>query len=283
MRNKFPPEAEGNDSKDVNVLEENDPSLTSTSLKRSITECLVKCENQLVLSSGLLSALAECFMKLKKGNGSHDSVCSSVSDELPVLSKDEIDDWLIKINRTLGRGTEFRRTRSILEFREKYGLFCESNSDDSDSQGDPAEGKTMTFNDFAAVYRCELGEGKFWAVEHDIKVLRGHGMADAIGNDDGSSSTSISSKKLVFTGRFDRIYFAQGNSVGTGGSLRPINLDVLGLFDRKKEEDVVSEDSGSGLVSLRRYLEKKKQVDFLLPNEWHPSDHLPVLAEFQYC
>ena len=37
-------------------------------------------------------------------------------------------------------------------------------------------GAPLTREDFHAVYAAELAQGKFWGVEHDLRVLRGAGL-----------------------------------------------------------------------------------------------------------
>ena len=40
-------------------------------------------------------------------------------------------------------------------------------------------GTPLTRADFRAVYEAEVAAGKFWGVEHDLRVLRGDGLAVA--------------------------------------------------------------------------------------------------------
>ena len=106
----------------------------------------------------LLAAVDECFDKL--------------SADGATLSDDEQTAWLLKINGKVGRGSEFRMAVAAREARD---------------------GAPLTRADFRSIYVAEMQAGKFWGVEHDIRVLRGHGMRAA-----GSAP---------FAARFDTIYF----------------------------------------------------------------------------
>ena len=90
------------------------------------------------------------------------------------LSEDEQTAWLIAINKQLGRGSEYRAAKAAREARD---------------------GALLTRADFQAIYKAELEAGKYWGVEHDLRVMRGgQGMRTP-----GSAP---------FTARFDAIYFS---------------------------------------------------------------------------
>jgi hypothetical protein len=123
----------------------------------------------------------------------------------------------LAINKKLGRGSEFRAAIAAKH----------------------AHGNTpLTRTDFISIYQDELAQGKFWGVEHDVRVMRGAGLSDG----------------KAFTANFDYIYH-------TTGTLRLMCVQQPLLEDR-----------------LDALLEGRAQ----LPNEWHPSDHLPQAAVLEF-
>jgi endonuclease/exonuclease/phosphatase family metal-dependent hydrolase len=135
-----------------------------------------------------------------------------------VMARAEVEQVLLKTNKELGRGSEYRFAMAVFERR--------------------GEG-VMDLEDFIALYRAELHEGKFWGVEHDLRALGGSGMAVPA---DGPCEL-----------RFDYIYFTTAN------------LQLVGV-----QEPLTS-------TQRARIWGEPWEV---LPNEWHPSDHLPVTAIF---
>ena len=55
--------------------------------------------------------------------------------------------------------------------------------------------RSFTREDFHSIYLAELVEGKYWGIEHDLRVVRGKGLA-SIG-------------VAPFTARFDYLYYTQ--------------------------------------------------------------------------
>jgi len=103
----------------------------------------------------LIDALNECF--------------DAFSSDKQVLTSAEEEQWLLAINKKLGRGSEFRAAIAAKE----------------------AHGNTpLTRTDFISIYQDELAQGKFWGVEHDVRVMRGAGLSDG----------------KAFTANFDYIY-----------------------------------------------------------------------------
>lgn len=105
-----------------------------------------------------------------------------------VMTRQDVEQWLIKINHELGRGDEYRN--AALEMG-----WVDPNPDDDETWDVkkrrielPAEG-ILTLEGFQNVYRKELEGGKFWGIAHDMAVL-----ADPL-PDEG-----------LFTARYDRMY-----------------------------------------------------------------------------
>ena len=96
------------------------------------------------ITDGLRAALADCFAKL--------------SADGKVLTMEEQRKWLVAVNKKEGRGSEWR---AAAKAREAKG---------SDA---------LELTEFVGVYEEEVAQGKFWGVEHDLRVLRGDGLAVA--------------------------------------------------------------------------------------------------------
>eukprot|EP00929_Paragymnodinium_shiwhaense_P103823 TRINITY_DN6760_c0_g1_i1.p1 TRINITY_DN6760_c0_g1~~TRINITY_DN6760_c0_g1_i1.p1 ORF type:complete len:553 (+),score=100.85 TRINITY_DN6760_c0_g1_i1:20-1678(+) len=151
-------------------------------------------------------------------NASFDKFASSKD----MMDKAAVERWVVAINKTLGRGSEFRAAMAAMEARG---------------------GEELHRDDFVALYVSELEEGKFWGVEHDLRVMleRGTGLANP---SEGPCQLS-----------FDYIYFAQEG------------LQLVGVQEplSKEKKDMVFSEPWE-----------------VLPNRWHPSDHLPVAAVFEF-
>ena len=148
--------------------------------------------------------------------------------------------------------------------------------------------------------------GKYWAAEHDLRKTRGRGMATPHQEDS-------------FKARFDRIYYSNltttplpaaatasrkpkncpeeppncpevhGDEAGPGSLLlRLREARVLGTFPAPPPASAAA----SSLRSIKEYEASSKnsaqgatqsatRLNFVLPNEWHPSDHLPLVCDFE--
>ena len=141
-----------------------------------------------------------------------DEAFARLSSDGATLSDEEQAAWLLQVNKALGRGSEHR---AALAAREARG------------------GAPLTREDFHAVYAAELAQGKFWGVEHDLRVLRGAGLRE-----EGAAP---------FTAAFDYIWFATDamQLVGVQPGLEEDELAELlsgrryGLPDEKHASDHV--------------------------------------------
>jgi len=199
--------------------------------------------NELALTPAMLQALAEAFATVQQAPSATASGPDSISAE-------QVDWWIRRVNGA-ERGTEFRRARSM--------QLAKLASAGGNPNG-PLPG--LTFQEFATVFRLETEEGKFWSLEHDLQALRqGRGLRAT-----GEAS---------YQGRFDRIYLS---SSPEAPGLKFTGSRVLACFP--PEVGVAVRGDGA-LRSLQELGLDHAPVDsFVLPNSWHPSDHLPVLAEF---
>ena len=143
--------------------------------------------------------------------------------EVRLMTRSDVDRWLLAINFELGRGSEMRSAEKLLLAHAEVG-----------------EPECLTSADLLAIYQEELDQGKFWAIEHDLTRLNGAGLARP--------------GDAPWEARFDYIYF-------TAGTLR---CDAV--------MESLAEDDRARLYSAGERA--------ILPNSWHPSDHLPLAARF---
>lgn len=150
-----------------------------------------------------------------------DGMFDSLSADGQTLSEAEEAAWLTKINRATTRGSEMRAAKAAREAR--------------------GEGARLRREDFHQVYTTELMQGKFWGVEHDLRVVSGVGLA--------------APSALPFTATFDYLYYSTA-SLRLAGMQPPLAAD--------------------------KYEQLLKPGGDILPNEWFPSDHLPVAAALEF-
>jgi len=158
------------------------------------------------LSTAMISALEAAFCRY--------------SSDGKIMTKAEVEQWLVVINGELGRGSEYRFAMAALE---RNG------------------GEHLLKTDFLELYREELSEGKFWGVEHDLRVMGNLGLAVP---EEGPCQL-----------RFDYIYYG---------------VDSLRLVAVQEPLTAAQHDCLFGPPWE------------VLPNAWHPSDHLPVAAAFAF-
>jgi len=205
---------------------------------------VLRAVNERALTPAMLRQTRLCFDRIME---TPSGLPASRSDE---ISGRQVNWWLRQINRQVGRGSEFRHARE-LQFAKLAGGEAEAMGGD----GDLLPG--LTFQEFATVWRLELEEGKYWAVEHDLGRLCGSGMRQP--------------GDLSYQGRFDYIYVSSASP----GGLRLVSADPVAFFP-----EAVGGTEGK-LKSLVELGLASGGIDsFVLPNAWHPSDHLPVVADF---
>ncbi|CAN0395639.1 unnamed protein product [Ectocarpus sp. 12 AP-2014] len=93
----------------------------------------------------------------------------------------------MKINRSLGRGSEFRAAEAIMG---------------------PGPGGGLTLEDFFSIYASELRGGKFWGVAHDLHALGVElpGGIPWVG---------------PYTARFDRVFYSKA-TLEAVGAMEPL-------------------------------------------------------------
>ena len=132
-----------------------------------------------VLSSSMLDRLERIYNSLAS---------STEGGGKKTMRIEDVEKWLVMINKELGRGDEYR------EAAVQMG-YIDPNPDDSYEERKkrirlPEKG-VLSLEGFVEVYRKELKAGKFWGIAHDLAVL-GDPLPYA----------------GVFTARFDRLYYS---------------------------------------------------------------------------
>jgi hypothetical protein len=212
--------------------------------RASMDNKVLKALNEQRLMPEMLERLQQCFNRIRE--------TPSGLPEGTVLPEDEISGkqvnwWLLCVNTGM-RGTEHRHSREI-QFSKCSVLGVKPDADDNLLP-------PLTFQEFATCVRLECEEGKYWAVEHDLQKLCGRGMR-RLGD-------------VSFQDRFDYTYLSSAPESG----LRLAAADVVAVFPKAVGgEDKLQSLSEIGLAS-------GGISSFVLPNSWHPSDHLPLVTEF---
>ena len=113
-----------------------------------------------------------------------DAMFDALSTDGATLSVDEEAKWLMLINKATTRGSEMRKAK---ELRERRAGSVEGGG------GGGADAR-LHREDFYDVYADELAQGKYWGVEHDIRVVVGEGLATPT--------------EPPFTATFDYLYYS---------------------------------------------------------------------------
>ena len=131
------------------------------------------------------------------------------------MDADDVERWLLRINRKLGRGSEYRAAVKLMMSASSETQPAAEDGQESDEEGQetaaeptpslPRDG-LLTRAMFLSIYWAELQMGKVWGVAHDLNAC-GHPL-------------QLSEKK--FLARYDRIFLQGAASlvavVDTGGS-----------------------------------------------------------------
>lgn len=113
---------------------------------------------------------------------------SETTAEGKVMNLQDVESWLVKINRELGRGDEYREAARQMGWTEPEEFKDLSYNEVKKLIRLPVDG-FLTLHGFINVYQRELKGGKFWGIGHDLAIL-------------GEPLPNVG----VFKARFDRIY-----------------------------------------------------------------------------
>ena len=104
-----------------------------------------------------------------------------------VMNLQDVEKWLITINRKLGRGSEYREAARQMGWKEETARV-----EDGKARIElPAHG-LLSLEGFVNVYQAELRQGKFWGIAYDMAALE-----EPLPN------------AGVFQSRYDRIYCSE--------------------------------------------------------------------------
>mmetsp|Transcript_24750 Transcript_24750/g.41857 ORF Transcript_24750/g.41857 Transcript_24750/m.41857 type:complete len:632 (+) Transcript_24750:90-1985(+) len=213
-----------------------------------------------------LSAMAETSIrgmfekfatkKLKSASCGGDS---GVDGEVAMCSSD-VRRWLVTINLADNRGSELRGALARMmtptsDAREVAGgdggSYLEELPDN-----DGYESAHLTWTGFRDIYVQAINEGKVWSVSWDLA---------ACGYPVNPSSTA------VFSARYDRAYVSHGWMRQRQGHLSTDEKNGHGTVSAAPSVLLAVADLGVGSVE-----EGCLGVGGCLPNQHHPSDHLPI-------
>ncbi|CAM9882516.1 unnamed protein product, partial [Hapterophycus canaliculatus] len=119
---------------------------------------------------------------------------SGDAEKTPFLPREGVEAWLMKINRAVGRGSEFRAAEAIMG---------------------PGPGGGLTLEDFYSIYAKELRDGKFWGVAHDLHAL-------------GVELPGGMPWVGPYAARFDRVFYSKATLEGIG-ALEPLCEEQMEL------------------------------------------------------
>lgn len=108
-----------------------------------------------------------------------------------VMTRDNVERWLLAVNRKVGRGSEFRNAAKEMGWVAPLPSEDETATDSTPPKPEitlPPDG-VLDLDSFLRVYDAELRGGKYWGVAHDLAVL-GQPLPDA----------------GLYAARLDRIY-----------------------------------------------------------------------------
>lgn len=163
---------------------------------------------------------------------------TAVTDGL-VMGKEDVMKWLLKVNKFIGRGSEYRAAlASMLSVSLTHQLsealiiskvtIKSSQSESLDPVAALPSDGFISRSSFIDIYNAEIAQGKVWGVSHDLAAC----------------GFPLPVSESVFSARYDRMYMC--------------GLEVCGV-----------QDTGGGTSKC-------------LPNEEHPSDHLPIWGVFEF-
>ncbi|GKY93184.1 hypothetical protein MPSEU_000286300 [Mayamaea pseudoterrestris] len=120
----------------------------------------------------------------------HDRMATTVSPlGEKVMSVEDVEGWLIKINGQLGRGSEFREAAKQMGWKDDGKSDGKGGSDAAKDRIKLPQDGVLNYDGFVNVYQAELRQGKFWGIAYDMAVL-GEPLPD-VG---------------LFQSRYDRMY-----------------------------------------------------------------------------
>lgn len=201
--------------------------------------------NEHSMTPELLARVRQCFDRVR---GTPSGLLDGQSLGMDEVSGKQVN-WLLALDSrgALGRGSMFKQARALQFLKLPPG---------ADGDGMAPDGlPSLTFHEFASLFRMDGEEGKFWALEHNLRQICGQGMSEH--------------GEATFKASFDRIYLS------SNGAVRPLSAACVAFFP---PELGGQEGQLTSLVDLG--LQSGDITSFIIPNMWHPSDHLPIVADF---
>ena len=156
-----------------------------------------------------------------------DEAFDALSTDGETLSDEEEAAWLLKVNKAVGRGSEYR---AAVAAKEGHG------------------GTRLTRADFHAVYASEVAQGKFWGVEHDLREMRPSGAGLRA---DGAPP---------FTADFDYVWYGAGG-LRLAGAQPPLEEARMADLLSGREHGLPDESEPSDHLPVAAVLEWATESD----------------------
>jgi len=147
------------------------PTMVVTELMSSMME--EATYDKPVMNQEMLHRLERIYRRIATGEGG-------------VMTRTDVERWLVKINHVVGRGDEFRNAGLEMGWQDPNP---EDPWEVRKKRIKLPEQGILTLEGFQNVYRKELDAGKFWGIAHDMAVLEDP-MPD----------------RGLFAARYDRMY-----------------------------------------------------------------------------
>jgi hypothetical protein len=135
------------------------------------------------LSDDVIDRLKRCFTKYATEDDEEDLGING-----KVMSTQDVEKWLVDINKQVGRGSEFRTAAKEMGWTEPKVEESEDGPIEKPRITLPQE-SFLSLNGFINVYEQELHDGKFWGIAYDLGIM-------------GEPLPMIGR----FEGRYDRMY-----------------------------------------------------------------------------
>ncbi len=190
-RSKMNSAGNDNDNDGLGAVEASDsapPTLVVSELISQMVKEGSEAYQSPQLSDDLVQRLERCYRKY----ASHPSLDANGNNE-KVMDKQDVERWLIDINKKVGRGSEFRTAAKEMGWREPSLPTDNDSADDKQEAEKPRiiipDDGILTLQGFLNVYGGELRGGKFWGINYDLAIM-------------GEMLPNVG----IFQARYDRMY-----------------------------------------------------------------------------
>lgn len=112
----------------------------------------------------LSEEVVECLTRIFNRLATH-----TTKEGTKVMNVEDVEAYLIAINRQVGRGSEFREAARQMGWKEDGAT---SRTGDGKPRIELPQDGLLTLEGFVQIYEAEIRQGKFWGIAHDLAVLK---------------------------------------------------------------------------------------------------------------